>query len=338
MFEINGKKNFLSKIVCNKALLVFVKMLGNKHNLRVLAYHRVMDFNEESYLFDEELISCSMDTFDRQMEFVADNYNVISFDDLTTLIVNNEPLSDNYLIITFDDGYADNYNNAFPILKKYGLKATFFISTDYIDSNEPFWFELITYLSKKNLLTKEFVSHITGNAEISNEEKLIELRRFLIAAPNKQRLDVLSQVRELVNIDLSNPEFDMIRTMTWDQIIEMSKSGMEIGSHSQSHLILGNAELEEIRIELKESKRIIEEKLGKNISTLCYPVGGHEFAINDEVIQQARRLDYNWGVSYFTGINRENNWNKYMLKRIRIERDISDSLFRCSLLFPNLFL
>jgi peptidoglycan/xylan/chitin deacetylase (PgdA/CDA1 family) len=41
------------------------------------------------------------------------------------------------VILTFDDGYADAYTNAFPILKKYGMTATFFVVTEWLDTRQP---------------------------------------------------------------------------------------------------------------------------------------------------------------------------------------------------------
>lgn len=48
----------------------------------------------------------------------------------------NYVLPKDSILITFDDGYKNNYTNAFPILKKYGLKATIFLNTKYVENDE----------------------------------------------------------------------------------------------------------------------------------------------------------------------------------------------------------
>ncbi len=59
--------------------------------------------------------------------------------------------------------------------------------------------------------------------------------------------------------------------MTWDQVIEVDKAGIEIGSHTKSHAYLIKADEAALAEELAGSKKTIEEKLGHPITTLAYP-------------------------------------------------------------------
>lgn len=45
-------------------------------------------------------------------------------------------LPDKPVLITFDDGYQDNYDNAYPILRKYGLKGTVFVVTSFLGTRK----------------------------------------------------------------------------------------------------------------------------------------------------------------------------------------------------------
>ena len=52
----------------------------------------------------------------------------------------------NIAIVTFDDGYKDNYIYAYPILKKYQIPATIFLTYDYIGQDDLFWWDQIGYI------------------------------------------------------------------------------------------------------------------------------------------------------------------------------------------------
>jgi len=68
---------------------------------------------------------------DAQLQYLADNgYTPIWFEDLAHVDQIEKPV-----ILTFDDGYADNYHELFPLLQKYGMKATIFVVTGTIDYN-----------------------------------------------------------------------------------------------------------------------------------------------------------------------------------------------------------
>lgn len=71
--------------------------------------------------------------FDAQMNYLKKNgYHIISLDQLLNFIDYKEQIPEKSVAITLDDGWRSIYNIAFPILKKYGFPATFFIYTDFI--------------------------------------------------------------------------------------------------------------------------------------------------------------------------------------------------------------
>ncbi len=71
--------------------------------------------------------------FEEQMHFLATHgYHTITLEDLALYLLEGKPLPPKPIVLTFDDGYLDNYQNAFPVLKKYGFKGVFFVITDFV--------------------------------------------------------------------------------------------------------------------------------------------------------------------------------------------------------------
>lgn len=73
-------------------------------------------------------LSVTPEEFEAQMRYLAENgYTAIGLDELGRCGGYKKPV-----VITFDDGYADNYTNAYPILKRWGMKATVFMVSGYV--------------------------------------------------------------------------------------------------------------------------------------------------------------------------------------------------------------
>ena len=332
------KKAFLSYLICSRVIYSIAKRLSNGSLLRILAYHRIMDIDEPTYPFDEELISASTRAFDEQMAFVSQNYNVITFRDMDVFLEKRQSLPERPLIITFDDGYADNYYNAFPVLKKYDLRAVFFISTDYMGGTKPFWFESIIYVGKKGLLELQQLGlnlHLQPNDGPIRAAEAFRL--YLMKIPNSECLRLLRMVEEKTQLQIPRHDLEWVRPLTWTQVREMADAGMEIGSHTKSHLILGNAFKDELRDELKESKRIIEKEAGQRVRSISYPMGSKNFAVTSSVIEEVRAAGYRWGMSNVSGFEKVPFENALFLKRLKVERYVNFDWFRSQLLFPEIF-
>ena len=61
---------------------------------------------------------------------------------------------------------------------------------------------------------------------------------------------------------------------SWPQVVEMARDGMLVGSHTMHHTYLPLARGPRLAEELMESKRVIEERIGRPVVLLSYPVGG----------------------------------------------------------------
>ena len=93
---------------------------------RILCFHGISDTPGNSY-------AVSASDFSKQMGFLADHYDIVSIDQLVTLIQERKPLPSTMIAVSFDDGYQDFYTCAFPILQRNAISATVFLPTGSID-------------------------------------------------------------------------------------------------------------------------------------------------------------------------------------------------------------
>lgn len=120
------------KIFC----LVFVLALGafliwvsDKHVIPIVMYHSIAEFEGDS------ADTISPQVFKRQVEFLDKyDYNVISLEELVKGINAGTAFPRNTVVLTFDDALANNYPNAYPLLKEKGFPATFFVPVNDIDN------------------------------------------------------------------------------------------------------------------------------------------------------------------------------------------------------------
>src|SRR3989344_1100001 len=136
-----------------------------KKNVLVLMYHSV---EESPWKY-----SVSPSLFERQMKYLAKNFSIIPLADVVSYAKGEKEFSGKSVAITIDDGYADTYTTVFPVIKKFKIPVTVFLTTDLSKSSKLGNLPRITWpqveeMGKSGLVTFEVHGHTHANlVEIS---------------------------------------------------------------------------------------------------------------------------------------------------------------------------
>jgi peptidoglycan/xylan/chitin deacetylase (PgdA/CDA1 family) len=113
-------------------MLRFSILLPPVKGLPVLLYHKMSASAEDS-------LTIRPQTFERQLLYLREKgYQTISMRQLLAFLETGSPLPKKPVMITFDDGYVNNGELAYPLLKKHGCRAVFFIPSGGIGKTS-FW-------------------------------------------------------------------------------------------------------------------------------------------------------------------------------------------------------
>lgn len=338
------KKEYLARAMAMTGLHRLCSFLRGLRpdELPILAYHRVWDIGDEAaFPFDPELVSASRAAFAWQMEYLRDRHHPITFETLLNVMDGREELPPRPVIVTFDDGYDDNYLNAFPVLRSLEMPATIFVATGYVGSGKPFWFDLVAHLlyhAPAGVLDVPGLDPglALGPDADSRRAAASRLVGALKRVSNRQRLEILDWLERRYAGVMNPGEFRLSRPLDWNQIREMSAAGIEFGSHTVSHPILSRLDDAELACELADSRRRLEQELGRPAPVLAYPVGGPE-EFNDKVVRAAENAGYRLGLSYMPGVNRLGAMERFRLRRQHVERYVSKAWFSGLLSLPEVF-
>jgi peptidoglycan/xylan/chitin deacetylase (PgdA/CDA1 family) len=243
----------------------------------VLGFHRVL--SAEEYANSDSLPGMIMSeaTFAALLAYLQDHFQVIRLDELEW--ADRKP-SKPCCLLTFDDGWRDNYARAYPLLASYKLPATVFLATGFIGTDADFWVEQLVRASKTGVarILSSAAELTGGRAASSSLEALIEWLKRMPAHSRAEMLDPLLAGHR--NKDEANAKQQMLN---WDQVVEMSRGGIEFGAHTVNHPLLPYEEEVVVEQELREAKKMLEKKLGKEIVAFAYPNGDWNPAVRRSV-------------------------------------------------------
>jgi peptidoglycan/xylan/chitin deacetylase (PgdA/CDA1 family) len=119
----------------------------------VLMYHSISTIPGNS-------LGVPVQQFTEEMEWLhSRNYHTLSLEEFYQALVNQAPVPDKPVLLTFDDGYVDNYTSAWPVLRQYGFRATFFIISNSIGNDNMNWDQLHELVLQGNSIGCHTVHH-----------------------------------------------------------------------------------------------------------------------------------------------------------------------------------
>lgn len=249
--------------------------------------------------------------FERKIRFLS-RYPCVSMTALADAVAGRCPLPDDAVAVTFDDGYRDNYTAALPILRRYRVPATIYLTTGYLGSQR--WlplnrlYDAIQRSTLRRLVLPPELASMGGAsrglplASASERQQAVAyLKRCLKALPAARveaAVDALCAAL-LARVDAPRGhEFDML---SWEEVRGMGPE-VEFGAHTVSHCILSRAEDEHVEAEIRTSKQDIERETGRAVLHFAYP-NGHPADYDERAIAALRRHGYRTAVTTRYGIN-----------------------------------
>ena len=249
----------------------------------ILMFHRVVDaatFKDSANkpLMVEEGI------FSRMAETLAQECLCLPLAEAVENARTGKAHSKPIVAITFDDGYADGYHKAYPVLARFNLPATIYLSTGYLDDPERiFWWDAVEgfFSNPVNLaellesdLPKEFLDEVLDLARSPSAGRVENfIRGPMYRLDPENRRNFLNLIR---NSPLPKPAM-----LSWGQVREMASSGLvDFGAHTVNHPLLDEVEPKSAVSEVLVSRERVEAETGRSVTSFAYPSGrvptGHQ--------------------------------------------------------------
>jgi peptidoglycan/xylan/chitin deacetylase (PgdA/CDA1 family) len=248
----------------------------------ILTFHGLCENTGDPGILDWTL-HLPVEVFQSVCALLAADYKVISLADLIEARAKNQTLPENSVVITFDDGYASNHDLAYPILKKFDLHATVFVTTAFLDGEDMLWFQRVDLALGRT--RKQMIDwRINGRnlrlflcSRELRQQSLVRLMPEMKELPDTDLLgevDRLEQALEVAPPTLADLPVPM-RPLTWDMACDMSFSGhVDIGGHTHTHPILSRCDSMAMRAEISTCRDRILAETGDLPVSFAYPNGG----------------------------------------------------------------
>jgi len=290
----------------------------------ILLYHRVVDLRA-----DPQLLCVTPKHFAEHLEILRKWCRPTPLKKLGDSSPKENRLR-REVVVTFDDGYRDNLINAKPLLERYDVPATVFVTTGYLGSNREFWYDDLERIflhprplpERLRLKVNERCYEWRLDSEIGWSEEAYRsfsewnvlqkdnptvrhslyrsLFEILHPLPDGDRQKILEKLARWAGTDTLHRQTHC--TLLPEELIQLADGGLvEIGSHTISHPVLSALSVAAQVDEISRSKSHLEELLGHPVNSFAYPFGGRSH-YTEQTVAAVRQAGFTLACSNFAGV------------------------------------
>jgi len=272
MHYFSNKKEVFSKILRQIKFSLHYSKLKGPH---ILLYHSFFENQNIDFEIDKWKISKTI-LFDH-LSMIKNNFEPISLSDYANAIEQNKPINKKWVIITIDDGFKNVIDYAMPLFEEFEIPWTFSVPVFCVEKNIIPWATdllIVEYLIKENNNLTSAYSIINDYviSPISKQDNLVKI--FMNNIYSKDKYACIEALKSIIPnkryLDLAK----IYRLVTWDDLRTISRNKLlSLAIHGGYHYPLNDTITDEdLYIEIIESKRILEQEIGK-CDTFSLPGG-----------------------------------------------------------------
>jgi len=322
MTTSTGAVKALARFALHRLGMIHAVSWSHRQSFQILTYHRFTDVKTVD----------PVQVLTRHCGYIRKHFRPVSLSQVEHALHQGAPLPSQALAITVDDGYRDFLTVAAPIFRAYELPVTVYLISGFIDGQLWPWWDRLAYAlqsTHKPYLEDGFLAN--GARPLQNDADrqaaYSEMCAALVKMSNRDRLATMERLPAALEVEVPASAPQEYEALTWDEVRALQKAGVEFGAHTRTHPILTSLESDDqVRAELSESKRRIEEQLQCPVTHFCYPNGD----FNDSVVAAVKQCGFLSATTVLSGYDSLST-DPYRLMRHSLEMDLSDEYFRESL-------
>lgn len=288
------KKKIKDLITNSGSLLQLLNMVAEDFP-RVFVWHR---FSAPT----KDVNGCvSADVFGWQLDQIRQDFQVLTLGEVLKHYLEHRQWPRRCVVLTVDDGYRDFYLWAYPELKKREMQATFFTTVNFVEGIIWLWPDRLQWAldeSSAEEVALPFHGELRQFPLKTLHDKASAWKScsdYCITLADDKKEMFIRAVMDALQVSCPEKPTDEYHAVSWDELLEMSNSGIEIGSHTMNHPILSRIDQTRLVEEVCTPKKILEDKLGRGITSFCYP-NSAPGDITDKVVETVQKAGYSGAV------------------------------------------